>query len=163
MSGGRAQRGRRDGKAAVVVEEHIAELLGRGGQHAHVFIAAVGGGVHVGEDLVHGEGFVPSGVHNPRRHQQQRQQDAESRQRLLPAKPYLQHFHLPQSEAQDHHDQRHQQQKDSHQVLADAVQDLGVEVDDDVLTHTDLTDGHKVAEDAVIDQLHLSKQHLRGD
>ena len=158
-----AQRGRRDDDAAAAAEDHTAKLLHRGRQHTHALIAAVGRGVHIGEGFVDGERFAPPGVHNTHRSQQQRQQDTQRRQRLLPAKPYLQYFYPLQSEAEDHHDQRHQQQKDGNDVLADAVQDLRVEIGDDVPAHAHLTDGHEVAENGVVHQLHLGKQHLHGD
>ncbi len=65
--------------------------------------------------------------------------------------------------AEDRHDQRHQQQKDGNDVLADAVQDLRVEIGDDISADAHLTDGHEVAENGVVHQLHLGKQHLHGD
>ena len=82
---------------------------------------------------------------------------------MPPLEPHGQHPELAQSKAEDRHDQRHQQQKDGHDVLADAVQDLRVEIGDDVPAHAHLTDGHEVAENGVVHQLHLGKQHLHGD
>lgn len=46
------------------------------------------------------------------------------------------------------------------QVFENRVEELRVEVCDHVLAHADLADGHEVAEDALIDQLYLGKQHL---
>ena len=162
-SGVCTQRGRRDDDAAAAAKDHVAKLLHGGGQHAHALIAAVGRGVHIGEGFVDGERFTPPGVHNTHRSQQQRQQDTQRRQRLPPLEPHSQHPELAQSKAEDRHDQRYQQQKDGHDVLADAVQDLRVEIGDDVPTHAHLTDGHEVAENGVVHQLHLGKQHLHGD
>ena len=162
-SGVCTQRGRRDDDAAAAAKDHVAKLLHGGGQHAHALIAAVGRGVHVGEGLVDGERLVPPGVHNAHRSQQQRQQDAQRRQRLPPLEPHGQHPELAQSKVEDRHDQRYQQQKDGNDVLADAVQDLRVEIGDDVPAHAHLTDGHEVAENGVVHQLHLGKQHLHGD
>ena len=156
-SGVCAQRGRRNDDAAAAAKDHVAKLLHGGGQHAHALIAAVGRGVHVGEGLVDGERLVPPGVHNAHRSQQQRQQDTQRRQRLPPLEPHGQHPELAQSKAEDRHDQRHQQQKDGNDVLADAVQDLRVEIGDDVPAHAHLTDGHEVAEDGMVHQLHLGK------
>ena len=162
-SGVCTQRGRRDDDAAAAAKDHVAKLLHGGGQHAHALIAAVGRGVHIGEGFVDGERFTPPSVHNAHRSQQQRQQDTQRRQRLPPLEPHSQHPDLAQSKAEDRHDQRYQQQKDGHDVLADAIQDLRVEIGDDVPAHAHLTDGHEVAENGVVHQLHLGKQHLHGD
>ena len=104
------QRRRRDRNAAAAAEEHISKLLRRGGQHADLFVAAVSGGIHIGKGMIDGEGFIPSGVHKSRDRQQQCEEHGKGGQRLFPAQPQLQSLHPSQGKAEDHDDQRQQEE-----------------------------------------------------
>ena len=139
------------------------QLLHGGCQHTDLFVAAVGGGIYVGEGLIDGEGLVAPDEQKPRGHQHQHEQHCAGGLRLLPAQALLERRDLPQRKAEDQNEQRQHQQKDARQILEDGVKELGVEVGDHVLAHADLTDGHEVAEDALVDQLHLGKEHLHHD
>ena len=85
------------------------KLLHGGGDHTDLFIAAVGGGVYIGEGLIDGKGFVASDEQEPYRHQNQYEQQREGGLRLLPAQTELQRRNLSQHKAYDHRDQRQQQ------------------------------------------------------
>ena len=152
--------GRKKGDVAVIAGNHIVKLLHGGGDHADLFITAVGGGVYIGEGLIDGKGLVASDEQEPYRHQNQYEQQRKGRLRLLPAQTELQRRDLSQCKACNHCDQRQQQQNDARQVFENRVEELRVEVCDHVLAHADLADGNEVAEDALIDQLYLGKQHL---
>ena len=101
--------GRKEGDVAVIAGDHIVKLLHGGGDHADLFVAAVGGGVHVGERLIDGEGLVASDEQEPCRHQNQYEQQREGGLCLLPAQTDLQRRNLSQHKAYDHRDQRQQQ------------------------------------------------------
>ena len=151
---------RRDHNAAAAAEEHVSKLLRRGGQHTDFFITAVGGGVHIGEGMIDGEGFIPSGVHKSRDRQQQCEEHGKGGHSLFPAQPEPQRLYPPQGKAEDHDNQRQQEEQDLQQILADPIEKLRVEIDDHISAHADLADGHEISEDAMIDQLHLSQHHL---
>ena len=151
---------RRDHNAAAAAEEHVSKLLRRGGQHADFFVAAVSGGVHIGKGMIDGEGFIPSGVHKSRDRQQQCEEHGKGGHSLFPAQPKPQRLRPPQDKAEDHGNQRQQEEQDLQQILADPIEKLRVEIDDHISAHADLADGHEISEDAMIDQLHLGQHHL---
>ena len=154
---------RRDHNAAAAAEEHVSKLLRRGGQHTDFFITAVGGGVHIGEGTIGGKGVVPSNIHESRDRQQQCEEHGKGGHSLFPAQPQLQSLPPSQGKAEDHGNQRQQEEQDLQQILADPIEKLRVEIDDHISAHADLADGHEISEDAVIDQLHLGQQHLCRD
>ena len=154
---------RRDRNAAAAAEEHVSKLLRRGGQHTDFFITAVGGGVHIGEGTIGGKGVVPSNIHESRDRQQQCEEHGKGGHSLFPAQPQLQSLPPSQGKAEDHGNQRQQEEQDLQQILADPIEKLRVEIDDHISAHADLADGHEISEDAVIDQLHLGQQHLCRD
>ena len=110
--------------------------------------------------MIDGEGFIPSGVHKSRDRQQQCEEHGKGGHSLFPAQPEPQRLYPPQGKAEDHDNQRQQEEQDLQQILADPIEKLRVEIDDHISAHADLADGHEISEDAVIDQLHLSQHHL---
>ena len=110
--------------------------------------------------MIDGEGFIPSGVHKSRDRQQQCEEHGKGGHSLFPAQPKPQRLRPPQDKAEDHGNQRQQEEQDLQQILADPIEKLRVEIDDHISAHADLADGHEISEDAVIDQLHLGQHHL---
>ena len=68
-----------------------------------------------------------------------------------------------QDQQNDHQNQRNQQQENLHDVLTDAIENLTAEVCDDIFAHARQRNGHKVAENSMVDQLYFCIKYIGND